>query len=103
MAGLERTLVLRVFGYFEPGTAAAAANGVRQPFYSRGGARSPLFPGLSHRLTPGCCRLLFAVRFFGGNGGHPSINIFGTIRAQDHPLCVWSRRRSLRAPFSLCT
>src|ERR1035437_6189495 len=83
MAGLERTLVLRFLGYFEPGTAAAAANGVRQPFCSRDGARSPLFPGLSHRLTPGCCRLLFAVRFFGGSS-HPSIKNYGNIPAQDY-------------------
>ena len=99
---LKRTLAFWVFGYVEPGTAAAAALGMRQPFCSRGGARSPLFPSLSHRLTPGCRRLLFAVRFFGGSGGHPFIKIFGNIRAQDYPLCVWSRGADCRRR-SRCT
>src|ERR1035437_7721482 len=66
VAGLERTLVLRVFGYRESGRTATATLGVRQPFCSRGGARSPLVPGLPHRLTPGCGRTFFGdFRLFG--------------------------------------
>src|ERR1039458_163593 len=86
MARFEKPLVLRVFGYVEPGTAAAAALGTRQPFGSYGGARSPLVPGLSHRLTPGCRRLLFAFRFFGGSGGHPPIKNYENVPAQDYGL-----------------
>src|ERR1035437_840583 len=66
MAGFEIPLVLLVFGYFEPGTATAAALGVRQPFCSHGGAGMPLFPCLSHRVTTRCGRTLFGeFRLFG--------------------------------------
>src|SRR5664280_2834580 len=59
MSRLKRTLAFWVFSYVEPGTAAAAALGVRQPFCSHGGAGMPLFPCLSHRVTTRCGRTLF--------------------------------------------
>ena len=66
MSRLKRTLALWVFSYVEPGTAAAAALGVRQPFCSHGGAGMPLFPCLSHRVTTRCGRTLFGdFRLFG--------------------------------------
>src|SRR5664280_560322 len=66
MSRLKRTLAFWVFSYVEPGTAAAAALGVRQPFCSHGGAGMPLFPCLSHRVTTRCGRTLFGdFRLFG--------------------------------------
>ena len=66
MSRLKRTLAFWVFSYVEPGTAAAAALGVRQPFCSHGGAGMPLFPRLSHRVTTRCGRTLFGdFRLFG--------------------------------------
>src|ERR1035437_7923357 len=66
MSRLKRTLAFWVFSYVEPGTAAAAALGVRQPFCSHGGVGMPLFPCLSHRVTTRCGRTLFGdFRLFG--------------------------------------
>src|SRR5450759_2039724 len=59
-----------VFGYFEPGTATAAALGMRQRFFFQSGGGTPLFPSRSHRFGPGCRRTLFV---FGLFSGHPSI------------------------------
>src|ERR1035437_1198111 len=56
MAGFEIPLVLLVFGYFEPGTATAAALGMRQRFFFQSGGGTPLFPGLPHRFGTGGSR-----------------------------------------------
>ena len=88
MARFEKPLVLRVFGYVEPGTAAAAALGTRQPFAFHRGACPSFGPSRSHGFGPGCRRTLLVLDFFGG-GGHFSIKNCETIPAQDylgHPL-----------------
>src|ERR1035437_447772 len=56
MAGFEIPLVLLVFGYFEPGTASAAALGTRQPFGFHRGACPSFGPSRSHGFGPGCTR-----------------------------------------------
>src|ERR1035437_7064385 len=83
MSRLKRTLAFWVFSYVEPGTAAAAALGVRQPFCSHGGAFAAFGPSRSHRFASGCGRTLFVFGFFGGSGGHPPIKNCENIPAQD--------------------
>ena len=83
MARFEKPLVLRVFGYVEPGTAAAAALGTRQPFAFHRGACPSFGPSRSHGFGPGCRRTLLVLDFFGG-GGHFSIKNCETIPAQDY-------------------
>src|SRR5674476_362872 len=80
MAGFEIPLVFRAFGYVEPGSAAAAALGMRQRFLFQCGAGTPLFPGLPHRLTPGCGRT-----FFGG------FRLFG-IHIPLKTMDIWGRK-----------
>src|ERR1035437_2447896 len=84
MARFEKPLVLRVFGYVERGTAAAAANGVRQPFGFHRGACPSFGPSRSHGFGPGCRRTLFVFGLFGGSGGHPPIKNYGNVPAQDY-------------------
>src|ERR1035437_10324591 len=81
MAGFEIPLVLLVFGYFEPGTATAAANGLSERLCFQCGAGTPLFPGLPHRFASECSRTFFV---FGLFSGHPSIKNCENIRAQDY-------------------
>src|ERR1035437_8573616 len=106
---LKGPLMLRVFGYVEPGRTTAAANGVRERFFFQSGGGTPLFPGLPHRFASGCRRTFFV---FGLFSGHPSIKNCENIPAQDylgrpmkpaafsavrHPKCGCScRRRSRR-------
>src|ERR1035437_9592970 len=59
MSRLKRTLAFWVFSYVEPGKAAAAALGVRQPFDFHRGACPSFGPSLSHRVTTRCGRTLF--------------------------------------------
>ena len=112
MTGFEIPLVLWIFGYLQPGRTAAAANGVREPLGSYGGACPSFGPSRSHRFGTGCGRTLFVFRVFGGSGGHPPIKKCESIPAQDylgrpmkpaafsavrHPKCGCScRRRSRR-------
>src|ERR1035437_3162519 len=70
MTGFEIPLVLWIFGYLQPGRTAAAANGVREPLGSYGGACPSFGPSRSHRFGTGCGRTLFVFRVFGGSGGH---------------------------------
>ena len=42
MTGLERSLVLGILGYLEPGGTPAATDGVRQPFCVNTGGGAPL-------------------------------------------------------------
>src|ERR1035438_5324339 len=109
MARFEKPLVLRVFGYVEPGTAAAAALGTRQPFAFHRGACPSFGPSRSHGFGPGCRRTLLVLVFFGG-GGEFSIKNCETIPAQDSlgRSCFFGRetlqvRVLLLAPFPLCT
>ena len=59
VARFEGPLLLRVFGYAEPGTAAAATNGVGKPFDFHRGACPSFGPSLSHRVHTRCGRTLF--------------------------------------------
>src|ERR1035437_8862630 len=78
MSRLKRTLAFRVFGYVEPGTAAAAALGMRQPFCFHRGAGSPLVPGLPHRFGTRCSRTLFGgFRLFGIHIPLKTMDIWG--------------------------
>jgi hypothetical protein len=87
---LKRTLAFWVFSYVEPGTAAAAALGVRQPFCSHGGAGMPLFPCLSHRVTTRCGRTLFGdFRLF---GVHILLKTMDIPRRKIAPVCLESGR-----------
>src|ERR1039458_3086642 len=83
MAGFEIPLVLLVFGYFEPGTATAAALGVLEPLGFHRSACPSFGPSRSHGFGPGCRRTLLVLDFFGG-GGHFSIKNCETIPAQDY-------------------
>src|ERR1039458_8294624 len=66
MSRLKGPLLLRVFGYFEPGRTTAAAHGVREPFCFNTGVGAPLVPGFPHRFGTRCRRTLFGVfRLFG--------------------------------------
>src|SRR5450756_2260009 len=59
MTGFEIPLVLWIFGYLQPGRTAAAANGVREPLCSYGGACPSFGPSRAHRVTTRCGRTLF--------------------------------------------
>src|ERR1019366_6705252 len=98
VATLERTLVLRVFGYREPGRTAAATNGVREPLGSYGGAFAAFGPSRSHGFGTGCRRALFLFGFFGGSGGHPPIKNYGNTRAQDYGVHAIPPARRARDP-----
>ena len=93
--------MLWIFGYLQPGRTAAAANGVREPLGSYGGACPSFGPSRSHRFGTGCGRTLFG--FFVSR--HPSIKISGNIAAQDTRICQWSnrtaslRRDGVRSPL----
>src|ERR1035441_5271606 len=100
-SGFEIPLTLRVFGYFEPGTAAAAALGMRQPFCVNTGGGAPLGPSRSHCFRTGGGWMFLIFGFFGGSS-HPSIKKSETIRAQDYPMCLGSGR-GLPAPFPAYT
>src|ERR1039458_5320356 len=65
MSRLKRTLAFWVFGYIEPGSAAAAALGTRQPFCFNTGVRAPLGPSRSHSFGPGCRRTFVVFGLFG--------------------------------------
>src|ERR1035437_5130689 len=101
MAGFEIPLVLLVFGYFEPGTATAAANGLSERLCFQCGTGTPLFPGLPHRLGPGCRRTLFVFGSFGGCG-HPPIKNCENIPAQDYglPAAPPERRQRWQRAFA---
>src|ERR1035437_6582217 len=53
MAGFEIPLVLRVFGYVEPGRTTAATDGMREPFCVNTGGGAPLGPSLPHCFRTG--------------------------------------------------
>src|ERR1035441_7266339 len=99
---LKGPLLLRVFGYVEPGTAAAATDRMGEPFCSNTGVGAPLGPSRSHcfRTGGGWSFLIFG--FFGGNS-HPSIRKSENIQAQDSLCALKSgcsrRRRSRRTRY----
>src|ERR1019366_6322467 len=101
MSRLKRTLVLRGFGYFEPGRTTAATDGMRQPFCVNTGGGAPLGPSRSHCFRTGGGWMFLIFGFFGGSS-HPSIKKSETIRAQDYPMCLGSGR-GLPAPFPAYT
>src|ERR1035437_836522 len=100
VAGLERTLVLRVFGYFEPGRTTATTHGLSERLCFQCGPVTPLFPGLPHRFGTGGSRTLF--------GGFRLFGIHIPLKTMD----IWRRKITpyvsgvgvlLLAPFPLCT
>src|ERR1017187_170701 len=99
MAGLKRLLVLWVFGYFKPGTAAAAAHGVRQPFGLGCGACPSFGPSRSHCFGPWGGGTLFCN--FRLLSIHISLKTMDIPGRKIAPKCLESERRLL-AP-SRCT
>src|ERR1017187_4875286 len=95
VTGPKGPLLLRVFGYFELGTTAAATHGVRRPFCSNTGVGAPLGPSRSH-----CFRTGGGWTFF---GDFRLFDIHILLKTMDIPghkiLYVLESGRRLPAPF----
>jgi hypothetical protein len=81
----EKPLLLRVFGYVEPGTTAAATNGPSERFFFQSGGGTPLFPSRSHRFGTGGSRTLF--------GSFRLFDIHIPLKTMD----IWRRKITLWA------
>ena len=83
MSRPEKPLLLRVFGYVEPGTTAAATNGPSERFFFQSGGGTPLFPSRSHRFGTGGSRTLF--------GSFRLFDIHTPLKTMD----IWRRKITL--------
>src|ERR1035437_7307450 len=100
MTGPERTLLLRVFGYFEPGTATAATDRMGEPFGLGCGARPAFGPCLPHRFRTGGGWTFLIFGLFGGSS-HPPIKNPENIAAQDYGVQALPTGRRQRRATSL--
>src|ERR1035441_4546366 len=92
---LKGPLLLRVFGYVEPGTAAAATDRMGEPICSNTGVGAPLGPSRSHCFRTGCGWSFF--------GDFRLSDIHIPLKTMDIPghkiLYVLESGRRLPAPF----